>query len=93
MLGENLTTEINWLLFVGLFIMTFILDFIECTFVMSVQKLKPLATASCRFSIMFIMAIGIMNYVANPLYIVPICLGSFCGSYFTVWRRSRNLDA
>lgn len=86
MLGENLTSEINWLLFAGLFIMTFILDFIEVSFVMSVQGLRPLRTAFCRFSIMLIMAIGIMNYVANPLYILPICLGSFFGSFCTVTR-------
>lgn len=88
----NLTTEINWLLFIALFSMTFILDFIEVTFVMSVQKTKPLAAAVCRFAIMLIMAIGIMNYVANPLYILPICCGSFCGTYLTIKNKSKNSD-
>lgn len=88
---ENLmTTEINWLLFFGLFFMTFMLDLIEVTFVMSVQNLQAVRAASCRLLIMFIMAVGVMNYVANPLYIIPICLGSFCGTYFTVSRKKRS---
>ena len=80
-----------WLTLI-LFVATFILDFVEVTYVMSVYKKQPIRTGLCRVAVLCIMALGIINYVTNPLYLIPICLGSFCGASFTVWYRKIHQD-
>ena len=73
-----------------LFTATFILDWIEANYVIAVTHRHPLMAGLCRMGVLFIMAFGVINYVENPLYVAPICIGSFCGTYFTIWRKKEQ---
>ena len=84
--------DINFLMMLVLFVSTFILDSLEATYVMSVTNLKPIQAGICRASILLIMAFGVVNYVNHLIYLLPICLGSFCGMSYSVWCHKKKSD-
>lgn len=60
------------------------LDGMYAYYTVSVTKKKPFASASVGALMHFLIAFGILNYVENYLYILPIALGSFIGTYLVV---------
>jgi hypothetical protein len=52
----------------------------------SVVKKKPFISASTGVLMHFLLAFGVINYVNNYLYIVPLALGSWFGTYIVVAR-------
>lgn len=61
-----------------------VLDGMYAYYTVSVTKKKPFVSASVGASMHFLIAFGVLNYVENYLYIVPIALGSFIGTYLVV---------
>ena len=49
-----------------------------------VIKKRPLAAASVGALMHFLIAFGVLTYVQNYLYILPLALGSFAGTYLVV---------
>lgn len=65
-----------------LFVLQILIDSAYCIYTKSVAQNKPLKAAISGASIHFFLAIGVINYVKNYFYVVPIALGSFVGTYF-----------
>ncbi|HEY9585693.1 MAG TPA: hypothetical protein VJJ02_03855 [Candidatus Paceibacterota bacterium] len=87
-----------WIAFdpvVGFFIffMYLLIDTLYAWYTLAVTQLKPRRAAFTAAAIYFLLAVGVLNYTANPLYIVPIVFGSWCGTYFSVLRESRKVMA
>ena len=50
----------------------------------AVTKKRPSMAASIGSLMHFPMAFGVLNYVQNHLYIVPVAIGSWIGTYIVV---------
>lgn len=61
-----------------------LIDAMYAYYTIAVTKKKPLASASVGALMHFLIAFGVLNYVENYLYIVPLALGSFAGTYLMV---------
>lgn len=64
-----------------LFAIQIIIDSAYCVYTKAVSQHKPLKAALSGCSIHFFLAIGVINYVKNYFYVIPIALGSFVGTY------------
>jgi hypothetical protein len=78
--------EFNPLLAVGLFVAATLLDAIFALYTVAVVKTQPFRAASLSFLTYMLEAVGVVNYVNNKWYLVPLALGAFVGSYAVVKR-------
>lgn len=76
--------HINWLLAVGLFVAASILDAIFALYTVAVVNTQPVRAASLSFLTYLLEAVGVVNYVGNRIYLAPLALGAFVGSYSVV---------
>ena len=82
--------QLNWLLVMAIFIAYAVVDSLYAYYTIQVVKLNPWKAATSGFIIHFILAFGIINYVNNVLYIIPIALGSWVGTFLMVRRERGN---
>lgn len=66
------------------FIAYLIVDAMYAYYTITVTKKKPLTSASVGALMHFLIAFGVLNYVENYLYVVPLALGSWIGTYLVV---------
>ncbi len=76
--------EFNWLAAIGLFIAATLLDAVFAMYTVAVINTRPLKAASLSFFTYTLEAVGVVNYVHNKWYLVPLALGAFSGSYAVV---------
>lgn len=81
----------NWLIAGGIFVAYIVVDGMYAYYTLSVTKRKPFPAAATGFMMHFILAFGILNYVHNFLYIIPLAIGSFIGTYCIVKREQVSI--
>ena len=64
----------------------FIVDALYAKYTFLVTKKKPIGAATTGAAMHFLIAFGVLSYVQNPLYIFPIVIGSWFGTYVVVKR-------
>jgi hypothetical protein len=76
--------EFNWLVALCLFIAATFLDAIFALYTVAVIQTQPLKAASLSFLTYTLEAVGVVNYVNNKWYLIPLAIGAFVGSYAVV---------
>lgn len=76
--------EFNWFLAIGLFFAATLLDAVFALYTVAVINTQPFRAASLSFFTYTLEAIGVVNYVKNEWYLVPLAFGAFAGSYAVV---------
>lgn len=66
------------------FIAYLLVDAMYAYYTISVTKKKPITSASVGATMHFLIAFGVLNYVQNYLYVIPLAIGSWIGTYFVV---------
>ncbi len=61
-----------------------LIDAMYAYYTLAVTKKKPVTSASIGALMHFLIAFGILNYIQNYLYVVPLVLGSWLGTYLVV---------
>lgn len=80
----NSFQQINIWIFLGLIVLYFILDIIYSNYVISIGRLRALKTANYSTFLMFLTGLATFEYVQNIWYLLPICLGSWLGSFISI---------
>lgn len=75
-----------------IFLAYFIIDALYAYYTYSVVKKKPFIAATTGFFMHFLLAIGVINYVENYLYVFPLAMGSWLGTYLVVLNEKRRQD-
>jgi hypothetical protein len=73
--------DINWLVMLLLFGGYVVVDGMYAYYTLAVVKRRALAAASTSFIMHFILAAGVFSYTKNFIYVIPLALGSFVGTY------------
>lgn len=77
-----------------IFIAYIIVDGMYAYYTLQVTNKKPYSAAASGALMHFILALGVLTYVKNYLYLLPLALGSWIGTYIIVKRekelRTRN---
>jgi hypothetical protein len=66
------------------FIAYVMIDAMYAYYTITVTKKRPFAAASVGALMHFLIALGVLNYVQNYLYVLPLALGSWIGTYLIV---------
>jgi hypothetical protein len=83
--------EFNWLGAAGLFFASAALDSIFALYTLAVMKHRALEASTLSLITYFLMALGILNFIHNRWYVVPLALGAFCGTYAVVkWEAKKK---
>lgn len=61
-----------------------VVDGMYAYYTIAVTKKKPMTSASVGAIMHFMIAFGVLNYVQNYLYIFPLAIGSWFGTYLVV---------
>lgn len=82
--------KFNILIAVGLFFVAAILDAVYTSYTYAVMKHRSIYAGTLTALIYFLSAIGILSYVNNKVYLVPLALGAFFGTVFVVELEKRK---
>jgi hypothetical protein len=67
-----------------IFIAYIIVDGMYAYYTLAVAEKQPVKSATVGALMHFLIAVGVLSYVQNYLYIIPLALGSWIGTYFVV---------
>ncbi len=73
--------HINWLVVAALFVGYIVVDGLYAYYTLAIVKRQALTAASTSLVMHFILAAGVLSYTRNYLYVIPLALGSFVGTY------------
>lgn len=69
---------------IALLCMYTVIDAMYAYYTVVVTKKRPLTSATVSAIMHFLLAFGVLSYTQNYLYIVPIAIGSWIGTYLVV---------
>lgn len=69
-----------------IFIAYIVVDAMYAYYTLQVTKKKPYSAATVGALMHFILALGVLSYVQNYLYLIPLALGSWVGTFIIVKR-------
>lgn len=72
------------------FVAYVLIDGMYAYYTIAVTKRRPVASASVGALMHFLIAFGVLNYVQNYLYLIPLALGSWVGTYLVVSRNKKG---
>ncbi len=87
---DNLWEKFDIKIALMIFSAYFAIDAMYALYTFSVVKKKPLTSSSIGALMHFLLAFGVINYVQNYLYIIPLAMGSWVGTFIIVSREKRK---
>jgi hypothetical protein len=77
-------TDFSWLTAMAVFATYVVIDVLYAMYVLSVGRRQPLRAAAISSLLYTLLAWGVLTYSANAIYLVPLAIGAFVGTYVTV---------
>lgn len=71
---------------VAIFVAYLLIDAMFAYYTLAVTRKRPIAAANVGSLMYLLIAFGVLNYVENYLYVVPMVIGSWIGTYVIVKR-------
>jgi|SRR6185369_4104327 len=81
---SGFTQSFSFALAAVIFLAYVVIDALYAFYTLSVTKRKPFSSATSGLVIHFLLAFGVINYVQNYLYVIPLALGSWVGTFLMV---------
>ncbi len=66
------------------FVAYMVTDALYAYYTLAITRKQPIVAASVGSGMHFLIAFGVLQYVQNYLYIVPLAIGSWIGTYVVV---------
>jgi hypothetical protein len=82
--------DFDFLIAIGIFVAYVLIDGMYAFYTQSVIKKKAALSATTGALMHFLIAFGVLNYVKNFWYVIPLALGSWVGTYLVVKRDSSS---
>ena len=76
--------DFSWLTALTVFVVYIFFDILYAVYVICVSRRQPLAASFTGAMLYSLGAVGVMNYTHNILYLIPLSLGAFIGTYIAV---------
>lgn len=71
---------------IAVFLAYLLIDAMYAYYTLAITKRRPVAAATAGSLMYVLIAFGILNFVQNYLYVVPMIIGSWIGTYVVVKR-------
>ena len=79
-----LYSNFNWFVAVLVLISYVVIGGLYAKYTLEVVSLKPFVSATIGFFMYILLVFGVLNYIENWLYIFPLIIGPWTGTYFVV---------
>ncbi len=76
--------DFNPLIALGVFAAYVLVDGLYAYYTLAVVKRSAIAAATTGAAMHFLLALGVISYIKNYYYIIPLALGSWLGTYIVV---------
>jgi uncharacterized protein YebE (UPF0316 family) len=76
--------DFSWLRAITVFFVYVLFDILYALYVICVSKQRPLAASGISAVMYSVGAYGVMSYLHNPIYLIPLACGAFIGTYVAV---------
>lgn len=76
--------EFNWWTALTVFVVYILFDILYALYVICVSRQQALAASLVSAVLYSLGAYGVMSYTHNMLYLIPLGLGAFIGTYIAV---------
>ncbi len=83
---QNFSFQIAILIFIAYIVV----DAMYAYYTLQVTKRKPYSAATIGALMHFLLAVGVLSYVENYLYLLPLALGSWVGTFIIVKREQHS---
>lgn len=80
----------NWPIALLIFASYCSFDWLYTVYTLSIVKRRKWLAANIVIGLYLLSAIGIINYVDDWRYILPMCIGGWLGTFFSVWHEERK---
>lgn len=81
----ELIDQFSPLIGLGLFCSYALLDSVYAVYTLAIVKKRKAMAANMGSAVYLLTAFGIINYVDNWLYIIPMLMGGWIGTYLTLY--------
>lgn len=82
--------EFSWLIAGMVFFLYLLIDMVYAKYTIAVTKGEALKASTAGAAIYGFSALGVMSYVQNPWYVVPMITGAFIGTYVIVSHEAKK---
>ena len=76
--------EFNPMLALGVFVAYILVDGLYAYYTIAVVKRSAISAATTGAAMHFLLALGVISYIKNYWYIIPLAMGSWLGTYLVV---------
>jgi uncharacterized protein YebE (UPF0316 family) len=83
--------DLNWFLFIGVFVAYFIVDWAYAVYTIAAGKLQTFRSANFGTLIYVLGALGVLSYSENFLYVIPLAIGAWLGTVFAIEIEKRKI--
>ena len=87
---SQLLSDFDWTRAAIIFVTYVIIDILYAMYVICVSKRQAVNAAFVSSFLYSLGAYGVISYSKNPLYVVPLAVGAFLGTYIVVKYNSRE---
>lgn len=77
-------TEFDPIVGVAIFIGYILIDAMYASYTFEINRLHEVHAATVGAFIHLLLAFGVLNYIGNFLYVIPLAMGSWVGTYYSV---------
>ena len=81
---DTIWQEFSWLTAATVFVVYVFFDILYALYVICVGRRQAVAASLISAVLYSLGAYGVMNYLHNILYLIPLALGAFIGTYVAV---------
>lgn len=85
----SLWREFSFVTAAVIFFLYILIDGLYAYYTMAVTEKRPMRAAMTASTLHLLLAIGVLSYVDNYLYVMPLVAGSWIGTFIMV-RRSKS---
>lgn len=76
--------DFSWLTAATVFVVYVFFDILYALYVLCVSRKQAVAASAISAVLYSLGAYGVMNYLHNPWYLLPLACGAFIGTYIAV---------
>jgi uncharacterized membrane protein YfcA len=76
--------DFNWATAATVFVVYVFFDILYALYVICVSRRQAVAASAISSVLYSLGAYGVMNYLHNALYLIPLAIGAFLGTYIAV---------
>lgn len=82
----------NWWVALSIMVSYILIDGLYVRYTLEVVELNPIRAANIGTIMHFLLAFGVISYTQNWLYVLPLALGSWIGTYLVVKHAKRKKE-